>query len=59
MCVGHYLQCHRSENFYAYFKEQKHYQNIIILNISSLKYNIFKNYFQSINSDFKNINISV
>ena len=25
--------CHTSENFYAYFKEQKHYQNNIILNI--------------------------
>ena len=45
--------CHRSENFYAYFKEQNYYQNNISLNISFLKYNIFRNYFQSINSDFK------
>ena len=47
--------CHRSENFYAYFKEQKHYQNIIIFDISLLKYNIFRNYFQSINSNFTKI----
>ena len=47
--------CHRSENFYAYFKEQNYYQNNISLNISFLKYNIFRNYFQSINSDFKKI----
>ena len=45
--------CHRSKYFYACFKEQKHYQNIIIFDISLLKYNIFRNYFQSINSNFK------
>ena len=45
--------CHNSKNFYAYFKEQKHYQNIIIFDISLLKYNIFRNYFQSINSNLK------
>ena len=45
--------CHRSKHFYAYFKEQKQYQNIIIFDILLLKYNIFRNHFQSLNSNFK------
>ena len=45
--------CHRSENLNAYFKEQEHYQSIIILTITYMKYNIFRNFFQSINSNFE------